>query len=534
MISDAHGRELLKEISEKRRITNDDIMVLGAIIQQMFPDNSTIRNTFNKLESENAGFVPGMTSAPPPHQELQRLARSAGRLIEPSQTPDRSDPKTFADNVALMVDRSFYESQLFRFAKWILIVGLVLVGAGTLSYTGFSVTFMSQANEAKQKLQDITDKYDGIKREIDQKGKDLAKLQEQTIEDVKNAIKDNAAKWDSQFSAFIEDLKKKSDATARAAESFVEDQKNNVIKSVAGNDAFIEDQKKKLVASVAAANTVIDGHKSTVSGYVAVANDHLEAEKRNFGSSLNASYASLEEQKKKFAAQLAELLKQANDQVDPALKGGLGVVAKAAENGAQKIEEESKRRLEALGKKAEAETDGIHEAAERKKAELGFASDKNIRAVDAALNGKLSELNQRSLDAGLALDTVAGTLKARESGFVSAMNSRLDEWDKRIALEFKRVEDLARTSGELDAKTKEIDTQLSSLLPNFKPALQVAEELKSGTSSGELPFIGKVLEKSALLFMIGMTAAVLSLVLLLIGIFGSGSRYRSTENPAPP
>src|SRR6266851_3805759 len=52
MTSEAHGRTLLQEISEKKRIENDDIIVLGAVIHQLFPENSTILNAFNKLENE--------------------------------------------------------------------------------------------------------------------------------------------------------------------------------------------------------------------------------------------------------------------------------------------------------------------------------------------------------------------------------------------------------------------------------------------------------------------------------------------------
>ena len=112
------------------------------------------------------------------------------------------------------------------------------------------------------------------------------------------------------------------------------------------------------------------------------------------------------------------------------------------------------------------------------------------------LNKKLAELDERSRDAGQAIDTVAKSLAARESSFVSGMNGRLAEWDQRVSLELKRVDDVAKSAASLEVRTKGLGAQIEALLGSFKAALDVAHELRSGTATGELPLIGKVYSKN--------------------------------------
>ncbi len=530
MVSAAHAKTLLRQISEKEEIAQSDIVILQAIISEMFPRTSMAAAVQKLAKPRSVITDPfGPTISDERGKEAKLLAAAGAQLIEPGLTPDRSDPKMFERRITQIVDSCFYESQPFKFAKWVLIASLVTIGAGTATFGGLSLTFWSQAGDARQKLQDATDKYDGITKQIKQKAEDLQRLQEDTIKKVQTVIEEKARDWDNELSSFVDKSKGDLSEKVRIAESFVEDQKNKVVTKVADGDAFIEGQKSKLVTDVAAAGTAIEAQKSKVSADAIAAKDHLESEKKNFGMALTAASGVIADQKGKFTTDLALLLEQTSGKIAPAIASNLSIVEQAAENGVKRISAEIQRRLDSLTRDADAETSRIHNAAEEKKNEFATATDLEIQKLGTALSGRLKEVNERAANANKSIDIVVGSFTARENSFVSALNDRLSDWDRRVLLEFKRVEDLAKVSKDAREKTDQLGVELEALRANSKAGLEVANELRSGTVTGKLPWIGMVLENSAFLFIANLAIGLLAILISIAGII-----LFLSKRPQPP
>jgi hypothetical protein len=617
MFDEARARDLLEEITKKAKVDDDDIIVLGAIIHQLFSEKSPIAFEFSRLKSSsapNAEAAGQGTDLTDRDREFQRLVKSAFRLIGPAKTPDQNDPKKFEERVAELVDRGFYKSELFKFAKWVLIIALVFIGAGTASLGGFTLTLRSQADDARKKLDEVTTQSTEIIKQIKEKEKALKEAQAETIKNIQNEVVTKAREYDGQLLAFVEQSKTSLSDKVKIAEAAVEEQKGKMVTSVvAGNafveveknkfvkgisdaniaieaqknnvkeyidgekknlgttltaasadiarqqgqfatdlallleqtkgkiatsaaagDAFIEVEKSKFVKNISDANIAIEAQKSNVSGYVVSAKEYLEAGKRDFATALTAASADIAQQQGKFATDLARLLEQTNGKVESEVARRLSVVAEAATNGAGKIDGDVKGKLAAIATGIDAEIVRIQQTVERKKSDLDNASTANIQSLDAALSAKLNLLNQQSIGADKAIDTVVGSLSARETSFVSAMNSRLSDWDQRVALQIKRIDDLAKTSGELQVKIKDVADQFGALLPSLKPALDVVNELKSGTVTGKLPWIGTVLENSAFLFIANLTIGLLAILIAVIGIVLSLRQRQQRPPPGEP
>lgn len=527
MFDEARARELLKEIADKEKLQDDDIIILGAIIHQLFSDKSPIAIEFLQLKNPSPSFPPAPNGSADREPDFRRLAKSAYRLIGPAKTPDQNDPKKFEERVAELVDRCFYKSELFKFAKWVLIIALVFIGAGTASLGGFTLTLRSQAENAQKDLEKVKTQSNAIIKQIEENEQALQVKQNDAMKNIQKAIEDKARQYNDQLLAFIEQAKKALGEKVKTAETAVEEQKGKMTTSVAAGITFVEAEKNKFLLGLSDVNTAIEAHKNNVREYV-------EGEKRNLATTLTAASADIARQQGRFAADLALLLEQTTGKVEPEVAQRLSVIAQAAANGAGKIDEDVKGKLAAIETRIDAEIARIQQTVERKKSDLDTVSAEKVQSLDAALNEKLKLLNQQSIAADKAIDTVVGSLTARETSFVSAMNSRLSAWDQRVVLEVKRIDGLAKTSDDLQAKIKDVAEQFGALLPSLKPALDVINELKSGTVTGKLPWIGTVLENSAFLFIANLAIGLLAILIAVISIVLSLRQKQQRPPPGEP
>jgi len=198
-------------------------------------------------------------------------------------------------------------------------------------------------------------------------------------------------------------------------------------------------------------------------------------------------------------------------------------VRQATESGKQKIEREVQSKL-----------DTSAQSIEEGKKRLAGAADQGIITLNGALDEKLKALNAKSSDAAKAIEGIVSSIAAQKDNFVNAMNGRLSEWDSERASETKRRDDVKRAFDDIDTRTKDLGAQLDALKSSSQAALEVAQQLSIGTKTGELPIIGKVLERSAFLF-------VLALIIAAVGALFAGGNLLVTilrkpmpEGPRPP
>ncbi len=356
---------------------------------------------------------------------------------------------------------------------------------------GFTVNLWDRVKEAQQRLEEADKRYDEIIEKIKVDGDKLSAKQGDAFNEVQKAIEKKSEDYKKMFQAELGD----------ARQTFGNDVKD------AGD--FIEQQKRR------------------------ISSDVEEQEKNVMAAAINASGA-IEDQKNKFGAGLDLLLGEAKARVDPAIIELLAAVARTAEAGTQKVNGEVQKEVDAVTQIADAERERLRLAAERQEAELDAVFRRGKTALNEVLNTKLADLQSRSNDATKSIDGIVSSVSAAEAKFINGMNLRLADWDQRIALELKRNEDVAKRVDEISAKMNGLDAQLGALQESSAGALEVAESLRTGTKTGELPVIGKVLERSAFLFVLSLCIAGVGALFGLVSLLIAVSRPAAAAPAASP
>jgi hypothetical protein len=423
--------------------------------------------------------------------ELQELAKAANKLLHELGP---SYPETVRSNsereVEQLVNQAFYKSQPYNFAKWILLAGLVFIGVGSGTFAGFSLQLWDRAKEAQQKLDDANQKYNQFIEKIAADGKELEKRQQDAFDATQRAIQLKTAQYDAMVKDELGKAQQVFDQNVNAASAVIEQQKSKIISDTGAADSFIDGKKKDVIATVNAASDAVN------------------------------------DQKDKFGKGLDLLLEQAKAKVVSAVAEQVAVIGEAAKNGTQKIGDETQKKLDSLTRTAQTDEDSLNNAAAKKRAELDDVADRNATALHDALNSKLSDLNGKSNDAAKSIGGIVSAMAAQETNFVNNMNSRLSDWDQRVALELKRNDDVAQSLAEITSRTNGLDVRLTALQASSSAALDVAAKLSSGTATGDLPHIGAILERSAGLIILSIGIAFVAFV--FSGLTLISLRHRSS------
>jgi hypothetical protein len=431
--------------------------------------------------------------------EIRELAAAAKELLCEFGS---SYPETVSNSnereVELLVNQAFYKSQPFHFAKWTLIAALILVGVGSGSVAGFTVGVWDRMKEAQQTFDAQNQKYNEMLKRMNDQENDLENKQKSAFESMQKVLDQKSEQYDALVKDALAKAQQTFDAYVNNANTFIENQKDKVSTDVNTASTFIEQQKGKVSTEAVAASGFIDGQKKSLDPILTTASQAIETKKGQFSSGLDLA------------------LEQAKTGIDTKISDQLAV-------GTQKIESEVQSKLNTLA-----------QSIEEGKKRLAGAADQGIITLNGTLDDKLKALNTKSSDAAKTIDGIVSSIAAQRDNFVNAMNSRLSEWDSERALEAKRRDDIKRAFDDIDTRTKDLGAQLDALKSSSQAALEVAQQLRTGTETGELPIIGKVLERSAFLF-------VLTLIIAVVGALFAGGNLLVTilrkpipDGPRPP
>jgi len=235
----------------------------------------------------------------------------------------------------------------------------------------------------------------------------------------------------------------------------------------------------------------------------------------------------IEQQQEAAALLLKSQIKDSAGKFDTAVANQVGVVTKSANDGSQRIADEVQAGLRPIDKAAE---DGRAKVADR----ADQAAKQTMDALDAALNQKLPALDQKSHDTEKRLEAIASKSEAAEKQFESDLEKHIASWNHQIDDAIKRNDEISQAVDSLEQKTKDLGTKLQAFQNSSVAALEVAEQLRTGTKTGELPLIGRVLEKSAVLFVASLTLAGGGALIAIFSLLVAFLRTSVQARPQPP
>jgi hypothetical protein len=470
MLTHENLNKVLEELSRDNNARHllRNHAILGEVIHSAFPAGSALAAAYEALGKRmvDARAGAGDSDAEQPRMivEVQELAKAASTLLQefgPSYAEAASNNNE--REVEHLVNQVFYKSQPYNFAKWILIISLVIVGAGSASFAGFTLSIWDRINEAQQKLQEMDKTYNNATTKFANEVNDLTTKQNAALEGMQKALQKAVAEKNEQYDAMLKaELKKTTDAfdiDTTAAGTVIDQQKTKIISDVTGTDGFFDEQKKSV------------------------------------GTAAVAASGSIDKQTKDFATGLDLALEQAKAKIDPAIAEQMTVIGKAAENGSQKINTE------------------VQSSVDQAKAQLDAVSDRDTTTLHDALNAKLTALDGKSNEAAKSIDVVVAAVAAQETDFANGMKSRLSNWDQQTAAAMNRVDAVEKSVTAIKSGTNELDARLAALQKSATAALDVASELSAGTATGDLQHIGAILEIRAGLILLSLVLAGISILL---------------------
>lgn len=586
----------LNRLAHIEKVTYADFVILGEIIRRYYPETSLPSKRYESLMEKVD--KKGRSKAPKSHakndpetqneqsedwtenlanlkNDIQALARLAQTLLfKYPPLPDSGQLEADKRDALQLVNQAFYESEPFQWAKWVLLIALALVGAGSLGIAGFNFLIGEKMTSINKELVNLEGKRE-----------ELRKTQAAALVEIQNAIAAQRAETQQAFQAQLTESKRELLAKFDETNQFLSDRRAEVVRAVESsvknaNDAIskttrdgigqIEEKTKTELDNLSAAA----GRKRT----------EIEKSQGDFAAKVQEVNRLLEEQKSSVQARIDEFLKIANQTIAAAAKDGSRSIAgkaedeigalsrlgdrkkadlesaerdvagridefkqlildqrKRAEERVNVAIEDAKRSVEATSTKAvrditdqaNNQTANLKTLTDAKAGEIASASQRSVLALSNALTEKLPELNDRAVDASKRIETIVSTVAAQEQNFVTGMNDRLAVWDRTVAAERIRLDELARRLPEVEEQQRNLVDRLDGVIKIYRPALEVAKSLSDGTWTGKLPLIGAVLEQSALLLLLGLGLTGLTLFIWFIKLCLWWWHNFNTSGPEP-
>jgi hypothetical protein len=230
-----------------------------------------------------------------------------------------------------------------------------------------------------------------------------------------------------------------------------------------------------------------------------------------FASALKDASSKLDQDEKVAAGKMEAAVLKSTGDLNATVASQSQVVAAAATKATQDIARDLQDKLQLIDQAAQSGTTSLSNRTEQKKTSLDQALQKSIDELEAALKDKLLALNQKSIETGKRLDAIASDGETAETQFASQLKQRLASWDQGIGPELARVDTLAKSVTDMKSSADALDRQLAALQKSSAAALDVATKLSAGTATGDLQWIGAVLENSAALIVLSLVLSILSL-----------------------
>lgn len=511
MVSIFKTQSVLDRLASRHEFTEQDYLTLGEIIRLAFPPESHLAARYAAIakkyeagekKEENAKALRANG------KELTALAASVRDMIGQSEKFQKWREQE-SQEAQKVVNQAYFDSSLFTTTKWVLSASLLLLGIGSIGFTGFNIYAQKAVQDAQKTLTETTAKINETNNEVQKQQRDLKTKQEEAI-----------ASIDNQIAAYVKVTKQTIDShvvTARTAANdaviAIEKQKKDAGDKLEGLekhtiDAINKSAKDAAVLIETAKNTGLDiVNTASNEARTAVAKRALD-----FTNSVGVADTAVEERKKKFNAdvdaQFADLktkLEGVSGQQQKQIEGA----GKAA---IDRLDADRQAQSTLIARKGDGEISSLETAGVQKRAALDSAFGKSVASLNEALAIKIGDLNSKSADAQKSLEGVVTAVANREKEFTDATNKRFADWDQQVRVQLARLGDLTAASNDQDERLKSTETRLQALQANAKSALEVADQLKNGTRTGELPLIGTVLEKSALLLVLGFALTGLTLL----------------------
>jgi hypothetical protein len=587
MFSEYSATDLLKRIARDHSTpTQQEFDLLGEIIRRYYPADAPLSKQYEGLvtgvQKRNRSKNKGETAL---HEranlsgikdEIRELAGTAEYLLTHFPPTRSSEELEHNRREALhLVDSAFHTSALFNAAKWVLLIALALIGAGSLGIAGFNLVISDRIQKVNQELANIEGKRNELKE-----------AQAKALKEVTNAINNQMAETQQAFQAQLNNLKRELSSKLEESDRWVAEQKERFEKSVgavtnaakvavtkSGDDGAAEitttarakiaelntalerqeaefkTAQKKLVDKTGEVVGFVDSLKSTAAQTMDVATQAAVKSVENAGgestrhiaqkgeteigelakliplklAELEAAQRELTEKTANFSHFIDDQKKQSEERMEPAIEGAMRAIAVSGDAGARTIIQETDNH-----------TRNLNQLADRKETDIETAAQRNVSALDQALAQKLPEVNSKSIDVTDKLELIVSETAAHEQSFVSNMNTRLATWDRSVDTKQRRLEDLENRLQGLDTNQSELSGLLQGLVKNSQSALAVANKLSQSTASGRLEIIGAILERSALYVGSAFAAGAIGFLLSAIALFLAWRWHRQTAGHSRP
>jgi hypothetical protein len=528
MITQSKLNEVLSKLSEDN--DPDHLLrnhtIFGEILSAAFPSGSALSTAYEALGKRLSGIHSseptatdeeerdGQTGADPEKRratsELQELARAANTLLGEFGPSYAAVARSNREReIEQLVNQAFYRSQTFNFTKWVLIIGLTLIGIGSASYAGFSLSLWDRAKEAQKSMEDANDKYNDTIKQIAAKSDDLQRKQQDAITAMQKA-------QDSALNGITELITRESNEIQGKFQDAL--------------NASTQQLKEKFKTASDNADTMERNLQGQFATVVQEGTGSLNAVVKKNTDDLNAIAA-------KSTKDLDAAAKKSTNDLDAIVASQSQVLAAAATKGEQTITADVPSRIQSIDQAAANSVTSLSNRTEKGQTAIDKESEKGVAALDAASKEKLSLLNRTSDDVAKKLDAISTDSQTAETQFTGQLKQRLASWDQRIDSESGRVDGLAKSVTDLKSNTDRLDQRLNALQNSSSAALKVAEQLKAGTSTGDLEKIGSVLENTAVLILLGLGLGALGfvgLILAIVGLFLQCRRHQEHQQPARP
>jgi hypothetical protein len=465
-----------------------DYLVLAEKVHQRFLDETpltkatvSIGEQIEKLLLDTRPSDLAQARTPVSPEEKQRLraalATIDGAYQHLAQLDYASAPAALLERererTKALVNEAFSRSHLFTLTKWVLVVSLALVGAGSLSYAGFNLAVSDRMQSAQQRLSETTTAFDATVTKIQSQQKELEDKQTSAVDDLKSVIQ-----------AKSQDIQNTLDAVTKDVASQADLHKKSMDDQLAGFDTAVG------TATKAAEDKVMKfGDEQML--VVGQAAQKGIAEMTGKADDLT----------KNFAGDLGDEVDRQKNEIDKATTANIAALSTLTQ---QKLTQLT------------AQTDD-----QSKK--IAAASADNIASLGTAAQQKSAELDQQFKQAVSDISAPVTQVENYADQFEKGVQARIDIWNDKMTTTEGQSKTLAANIADLQRKLDDVSGRLDALQKNSGAALQVADRLSAATNSGQLSLIGAALEKSVIFLLLGAVLIVLALGAAIVGLARASS-----------
>ncbi|HUI95521.1 MAG TPA: hypothetical protein VLX44_07195 [Xanthobacteraceae bacterium] len=490
MLREHQLTSLLRAISEKelKDITYTDFVLLGDVLQKVFAPGHPLAERYKALGISNRVARGSHDFTENQAKAIESIAAGAMASIQTFGLP--TAPESEQNDIAQLVNQTFYKSELFNVAKWVLAIALALVGLGSLGFAGFNIYAQDRLQEAQRRLAETTAAIDKLTTDARKKQDELQKQQDETIKNVQQLIAKYASEatktFDAELAKMLAEQKAKADASMAAATKSVEDGATESLKTI---KAASESGQRSVIQELGELSASIRSAQGDANQRVSKFNSDVDTQFAKLGTALDA-----------------ELVAHKN------------TLQQAETAGTKQIEDDVKARLDLLAKKAELEISGLEVDSSQKKTQMDSATADILRSLAATSRSKLADIDAKATDATDQMSKISADVDAYAQRFELGLTQHVKQWDDKITAGQQHLEELDKQSGQAQARINDLSGKLTALEASAGPALVIAERLRNGTGGGDLENIGAILQRSERYVVVVFATSGLGAVFSLIAL----------------